>query len=399
MRYFSKSPEEWRKHEKEFLDKEKEKTRRSRKQGLYFLMLNLFVLFIFFIGLRLYYGQLPSGNSAINQILIQIEEPYVPGDLLDVKVRLYNNHNKERTVEVKNFNFQIFKGEKLVYSFSYPHTVKTELTAFTSRLLFDLKREVEITALEAGEYKVVVTVQIDDELVQAQKTFTVIENYQVFLDGLLDFYLPFEDVSFSAHLVNNTARTADINVEKVRYSLKKGDITIFEREIPLNLRFEKVEIGRDVKILDSEQIKLSETGKYLLNFQCFVNGSISSTAVPVFCVSSLETNLKNVGLYSDAPREITAKDQINFSIFVQNQTNKDVFLPLDEIVIRLEPSTLLARLQSVRLWLSPYENYEIFKFSPLNAYLFNQPGFYKIVTQIRLGQETKTLETFIRVLQ
>ncbi len=399
MRYFSRSPEEWRKREKDFLNREKEKTRRSRRQGLYFLMLNVFVLFIFFVGLRLYYRQLPGQSFEINQLFIQLDDPYTSSKQLDIRVRLYNNHNKDRTVTIKNFNFQITKGEGILYSFLQQKPVQATLRAYTSRLLFDLTREIDITALESGQYKVIVSLQVDDQILKAEKTFTAVETYELIVDGLLDFYLPGETAALTAYIRNSTASVKNLNIEKVKYSLKRGNIVIMENEIVLNQQFNDVGIGKEVRILDIPNVKLTEVGNYILNIQCFVNNSISSVTLPVFCVSSAQSNLTNVKLYSDAPQEISGRDQVTFSIFVQNQSSKDVFLILDEITVRLEPSTLLFRNQSVRLWLAPYENYEIFRFYPWNSSIFNQTGFYKVVSQIKLKNETKSLETLIRVLQ
>ncbi len=399
MRYFSRSPDEWKEREKKFLNREKEKTRRSRRQGLYFLMLNLFVLFIFFVGVRLHYKQLPSQGFEMNQLFIQLDDPYVSGNQLDLKVRLYNNHNKDRTVTIKDFSIQIANDEKIVYSFSQQQPVQASLKAFTSRLLFDLKREVEISALESGEYKVIVSARVDDSLTKAEKTFRALETYRIFVDGLLDFYLPGEKAVLSVYVRNNTASVKDMNVEKVKYKLEKDNKVVKEREFVLNQTVEGIGVGKEIKVLDLDDISFFETGNFVLNIQCVVNGSISVATLPVFCVPSTETKLTHVKLYTDAPREIFMKDQVSFSVFVQNQSDKDLFLLADEISVRLEPSTQLLRIQSARLWISPYGNYEIFKFYPWNSSLFGQPGFYKIAAQITVGQEMKSLEAVIRVLE
>lgn len=223
MKYFSRDPDDWKKQEQEFLKREKENTKKYRRQGFYFLIFNLVVVLIFFFGLRLYYAQLPSEESDINQLLLQVESPYNSGLPLDLQVRLYNNYNKEREVILDGFTLSINKGDKTVYSFVQKDTVSASLEPFTSRLLFDLKREVELTSLEAGEYIVHVKVNVNGQQITAQKTFLSVEKYQVDVDGLMDFYFPGEIMKLSVYLINNTAHLRDLEVKSLKVTLKKNN--------------------------------------------------------------------------------------------------------------------------------------------------------------------------------
>lgn len=162
MRYLSKDPEEWKKKEQQFLQREKEKTREYRRKGIYFLILNIVIVLIFFFGLRMYYSQFPSQKADVNQLIIQVETPYISGTPLDVKIRLYNNQNKSREVVISNFTLQILNNEGSVYNFSQKDSVKTTLDALASRLLFDLRRETELNSLRSGEYKVIAKAKVKD---------------------------------------------------------------------------------------------------------------------------------------------------------------------------------------------------------------------------------------------
>jgi len=184
MKYFSKNPEEWKKQEQEFLKKEKEKTQRSRKRGIMLLLVNIAIVVIVFLGLKMYYSQFPSyGSSSRYQILIKTPDAYVSGTPLDVQVRLYNNNHQETTMKISNFSIIIFSPEgKDIYRFSQDEPIEAKFDAFSSRLLFRLLNEVELSSLVAGTYKVAVSLVADGQDIHSEKTFTVLECIQIFCE-------------------------------------------------------------------------------------------------------------------------------------------------------------------------------------------------------------------------
>lgn len=398
MKYLSKDPEEWKKKEQQFLEREREQTRRYRRQGIYFLILNVVIVLIFFFGLRMYYGQFPSQRTEINQLIIQVETPYVSGTSLDVKVRLYNNQNKPREVVISNFTLQILSNEGPVYSFSQKDSVRTTLDAFASRLLFDLRRESELTSLRAGEYTIVVKTKVDDQEVYAQKSFVSTEKYQILVEGLLDFYLVGESMKTSIYLVNNTATVRDLQIQYVKLFLKENEQIVWQKEFPVQSKWPEVGIGKDVRVVDQAEFAFDHEGKYILTVQSLVNGSITSVSLPVMCVRDYEKDLKKVKIYSDVPKQINVREQVAFSAYLQNTTNKDLFLMIDQIDVNLPPSTLSYQRRSVRVWLDPYSQYEIFKFLPWNTSAMTRPGVYKLIVKVLCGSDSKYFESSIQVI-
>ncbi len=398
MRYLSKDPEEWKKKEQQFLQREKEKTREYRRKGIYFLILNIVIVLIFFFGLRMYYSQFPSQKADVNQLIIQVETPYISGTPLDVKIRLYNNQNKSREVVISNFTLQILNNEGSVYNFSQKDSVKTTLDALASRLLFDLRRETELNSLRSGEYKVIAKAKVNDQEVFAQKSFTSVEKYQILVEGLLDFYLVGESMKSSIYIVNNTAAVRDLQVEYVKLSLKEDNQIIWQREFPIQSKWPEVGIGRDIKVLEQE-FSFDHDGKYVLTTQCLVNGSLTSVSLPVVCVRDYEKDLKKIKIYSDAPKQINVREQVAFSVYLQNTTNKDLFLMLDEVDVNLPPSSLGYQRRSVRVWLEPYSQYEIFRFLPWNTPAITRPGVYKLTTKVTCGSDSKYFESSIQVVE
>lgn len=399
MRYFSRDPEEWKKKEQQFLQREKERTKGYRKQGIYFLILNIVIVLIFFFGLKMYYGQFPSQKSEMNQLIIQVETPYVSGTPLDVKVRLYNNQNKSREVIISDFNLQILSSEGAVYNFSQKDSVKTTLDAFTSRLLFDLKREAELDSLRSGEYTIMVKVKVDNQEIFAQKSFASVEKYQILVDGLLDFYLVGENMKSSVYIVNNTATVRDLQVQYAKLILKENDQIIWQKEFSIQSKWPEVGIGKDIRVLEQVEFPFEKEGRYVLTAQCLVNNSLTSVSLPVVCIRDYEKDLKKIKIYSDAPKQINVREQVTFSVYLQNTTNKDLFLMLDEINVTLPPSTLNYQKRSVRVWLDPYSQYEIFRFLPWNTPAMTRSGVYKLTTKILCGSDSKYFESSIQVVE
>ncbi|MEJ5229499.1 MAG: hypothetical protein WHT65_05815 [Pseudothermotoga sp.] len=399
MKYLSKDPEEWKKKEQDFLQREREKTRSHRKQGMYFLLLNIVIVLIFFFGLRMYYSQFPSQKSEMNQLIIQVESPYTSGTSLDVKVRLYNNRNRSREVVLSDFSLQISGSEGVVYSFFQKDTVRTTLDAFSSRLLFDLRREAELTSLKSGEYTITVRLRVDNEEIFAQKSFTSVEKYQLVVDGLLDFYLPGETMSLLIYLVNNTASVRDINIQSLKLSLKESDKVVWQQEFPVQLKYSEVGIGKDVKVADKINYSLQSEGRFVLTVQCSVNNSLVSLSLPVMCTSEYEKDLKKVKIYSDLPKQVSIRNLPTFSVYLQNTTNKDLFFFIDQIDVTLPPSSLSYQKKSVRLWLDAYSQYEIFKFLPWNSPAITRAGIYKLTVRVYSGSDSKDFESSMQVIE
>jgi len=399
MKYLSKDPDEWKKKEENFLQREREKTRSHRRQGMYFLLLNIAIVLIFFFGLRMYYSQFPSQKSEMNQLIIQVESPYTSGVPLEVKVRLYNNRNKSREVVLSDFSLQISGSEGVVYSFFQRDTVRTTLDSFSSRLLFDLRKEAELTSLKSGEYTIIVKLKVDNEEIFAQKSFTSVEKYQLVVDGLLDFYLPGEVMNLSIYLVNNTATVRDLSIQSLKLSLKESDKIVWQREVPVQLKYSEVGIGKDVKIADQMNHPFQNEGRFVLTVQCSVNNSLVSLSLPVICTNEYEKDLKKVKIYSDLPKQVNIRNLPAFSVYLQNTTNKDLFFFIDQIDVALPPSSLSYQKKSVRMWLDPYSQYEIFRFLPWNSPAITQAGVYKLTVRVYSGSDSKDFESSMQVVE
>jgi len=401
MKYFSKDPEEWKKQEQEFLKKEKEKTQRSRKRGIVLLLVNIAIVVIVFLGLRMYYSQFPSyGSSSKYQILIKTPDAFVSGTPLDVQVRLYNNNHQKTTVKISGFSIVIFSPEgKDIYRFSQDKPIEAEFDAFSSRLLFRLLNEVELSSLVEGTYKVAVSLVANGQDIYSEKTFTVLECYDIVLDGLLEFYEPGETLHTEVHIVNNTASVKDLRITRFKFSVKHDDEILWQDEGVLNSVWEKVRVGDSVYLQKDIELKLNTPGAWALDVMVTVNGIDVSKSVPVICISEPTADLKDVEVYTDMPKQFFMGDNIEFSVYLQNNSNRNIYLKIEQMTISILPTPFSSQRRELRLWLQPFSRVEVFKFHPWNKQVISKAGSYKMNVFVKTLSDETFFETNIQVLE
>ena len=398
MKYLSRDPESWRKKEQEIVKREQERTQKYRRRGFYFLLLNIVVVFIFFFGIRSYYAQLSIEKAPASQLLIQCEDTHSVGVPLNVQVRLYNNTEKRREIVISDFTFQIFNAQKQqVYSFKQTQPVKSVFEPFTSRLLFDLKREKEITTLPSGEYIIYVETNVDGKKVSTEKKFVSVERYQLIVENLKDFYFVGEKAQLKVSLVNQTSRVQNLRIDPLNITLRQDGKIVWHSTVQVKPFWQDVKIGEIVELVENMTVPFDKEGVYSIQFECVVNGSTNSLLLPVASIGSGEKNLKKVKIYTDAPKIYNLRSPLQFSVYLLNESKEDVFLEVEEIVVSLLPSSLNFRKGPVRMWLTPYSKYEIFRFYPYSVPAITQPGNYKLLVKVTTKNDRLDFETTLQV--
>lgn len=398
MKYHSRDPESWRKKEQEIARREQEKTQKYRRRGFYFLLLNLVAVFVFFFGIRSYYAQLSIEKAPLNQLLIQCEDTHSAGAPLDVQIRLYNNSEKKREIVISDFAFQIFNAEKQqVYSFKQTQPVRSVFEPFTSRLLFDLKREKEITNLPSGEYTIHVEATVDGKKVSAEKRFTSVERYELIVENFNDFYYVGEKAQLKVSLLNQTSRSQDLRIDPLSVTLKQDGKIVWQTTVQVKPFWQDVKVGEIVELVEALVVPFDREGVYSIQLECVVNGSTNSLLLPVACISNAEKNLKKVKIYTDAPKIYNLRTPLQFSVYLLNESRDDVFLEIEEIIVSLLPTSLNFKKGPVRMWLTPYSKYEIFRFYPYSVPAITQPGNYKLLVKVSTKNDRLDFETTLQV--
>ncbi|HBT38669.1 MAG: Uncharacterized protein XD58_0784 [Thermotoga sp. 50_1627] len=398
MKYLSRDPESWRKKEQEIAKREREKTQRYRRRGFYFLLLNLVAVFIFFFGIRSYYAQLSIEKAPPNQLLIQCEDTHSAGVPLDVQIRLYNNSEKRREIVISDFTFQIINSDKQqVYSFKQTQPVRSVFEPFTSRLLFDLKREKEITNLPSGEYVIHVEAIVDGKKVSAEKKFMSVERYELIVENFSDFYYVGENAQLKLFLVNQTSRVQDLRIDPVSVTLKHDGKIVWQNTVQVEPFWQNVKVGELIELIETLLVPFDKEGVYSLQLECVVNGSTNSLVLPVACINEAEKNLKKVKVYTDAPKIYNMRTPLQFSVYLLNESRDDVFLEIEEIIVSLLPTSLNFKKGPVRMWLAPYSKYEIFRFYPYSVSAITQPGNYRLLVKVATKNDRLDFETTLQV--
>jgi len=128
MKYYTRSPEEWRKR-----DEEKERQRKAkfdaRRRSLLFLLANLALAFSMLVIVRIYISRRPPTPGVIDglQVVIKAESEVISSKPLDVKVWIYNRDPRKKEATISNFHFEITRDDNKVYTFDYPHKVPFNL--------------------------------------------------------------------------------------------------------------------------------------------------------------------------------------------------------------------------------------------------------------------------------
>uniref|UniRef100_A0A832MQE9 Uncharacterized protein n=1 Tax=Pseudothermotoga hypogea TaxID=57487 RepID=A0A832MQE9_9THEM len=355
-------------------------------------------MFVFFFGIRSYYAQLSIEKAPLNQLLIQCEDTHSAGAPLDVQIRLYNNSEKKREIVISDFAFQIFNAEKQqVYSFKQTQPVRSVFEPFTSRLLFDLKREKEITNLPSGEYTIHVEATVDGKKVSAEKRFTSVERYELIVENFNDFYYVGEKAQLKVSLLNQTSRSQDLRIDSLSVTLKQDGKIVWQTTVQVKPFWQDVKVGEIVELVEALVVPFDREGVYSIQLECVVNGSTNSLLLPVACISNAEKNLKKVKIYTDAPKIYNLRTPLQFSVYLLNESRDDVFLEIEEIIVSLLPTSLNFKKGPVRMWLTPYSKYEIFRFYPYSVPAITQPGNYKLLVKVSTKNDRLDFETTLQV--
>jgi len=160
MKYFSKSPEEWNDYDQK---KKNEKERnnlshRRIKKYTNLLLIAIAVTAILFMIFGNNIGQrLPNlvSFSGINMNLLAEEVYDFPKALSDVKITVTNISKASKKISIDNFSFIIINTAtaETVYNFVFPQKIETEFSGISSKVLFNLEKEAEVSSIPNGEYE------------------------------------------------------------------------------------------------------------------------------------------------------------------------------------------------------------------------------------------------------
>jgi len=379
MKYYTRSPEEWRKR-----DEEREKRRRAkfnaRRRSLLFLLANLALVFSMIVVVRIYISKRPITPGVVDgfQIVIKTEDEIISSKPLDVKIWIYNREPREKEATISKFHFEIMKGEDKIYSFDYPHKVPFILKKFEGKLVFDLSREVDLRYLKPGYYNIIVSMYINERNVKISKEIKVIEKLDVVFSNLSMFYILGESIKPTINIVNFSGSFKDLEVSKVEVTMEKDGEIILKRTKNLS-KIIKMGPEESASIIDIE-IPSPETGKFVIKASVYTSEGIFSKATSVSYIENPDTDVKGVRIVTDFPKYAVKGDKIFFHVYLVNDTNKDKYILIKKMMIVISDNFPIFSkdMKNLRVWLEPYSQVEIYRVFPWEKIVFTEVGNFKL---------------------
>ncbi len=407
MKYYSKSPEEWKKE-----DEKKgwfEKTAALKRRAWIFLFINILLVFGVFIMVGIYTGgsglNLPffqSRNRLPGPIQIYIKfketgETFRLGEPLDIRVYAQNTERFSEDITIQNFSFVIENSVgEAVYVFNYPSKVVKKLEKFEVVLLFDLKKEKILNDLKKGEYTVKVSMRLNNRDVTIAKNFTVEEVYEVVVEGFQPFYFTGEIPYFKIGMKN-------LNLKDVKVFLKTISFNV-ENENGMKIETKKYKVNQEyylpkesaIEIIQVEpKLKFDKLGLYRFTVNLLTDKGEYDFNRSFVVINKEKLSIKNLGVFIESPINVTVNEIFDVKVYLYNSDASDKYTLIKNasFVVTGNGEVSTDTLTDLRLWFTKNEKILVFE----KELSFDHPGEYKILVLFKtdLGNIYKELKLYV----
>jgi hypothetical protein len=389
MKYFSKSPEEWNDYDQK---KKNEKERnnlshRRIKKYTNLLLIAIAVTAILFMIFGNNIGQrLPNlvSFSGINMNLLAEEVYDFPKALSDVKITVTNISKASKKISIDNFSFIIINTAtaETVYNFVFPQKIETEFSGISSKVLFNLEKEAEVSSIPNGEYEIRANMTINGKNIVLKKFFRY--NHELIMNVYTqeEFYVQGEKPVVKFVLSNMT----DSKVTKEFFgdiSVKSSDKIILKKQITfgsLNLNpMEILELTYQIQ----EDIPF---GQYMIEFNSPSFEKVYTAGLMVAKEkekdgSQLQLGVTNMSYYS--------KGELLFlQVSLENKIKNQRYLQVDQVFIQLKNDEKVIFEYNndtpQRVFISPMVVKKIFDINDFKEIRLERIGNYEIKISVKI---------------
>ena len=389
MKYFSKSREEWNDYDQK---KKNEKERnnlshRRIKKYTNLLLIAIAVTAILFMIFGNNIGQrLPNlvSFSGINMNLLAEEVYDFPKALSDVKITVTNISKASKKISIDNFSFIIINTAtaETVYNFVFPQKIETEFSGISSKVLFNLEKEAEVSSIPNGEYEIRANMTINGKNIVLKKFFRY--NHELIMNVYTqeEFYVQGEKPVVKFVLSNMT----DSKVTKEFFgdiSVKSSDKIILKKQITfgsLNLNpMEILELTYQIQ----EDIPF---GQYMIEFNSPSFEKVYTAGLMVAKEkekdgSQLQLGVTNMSYYS--------KGELLFlQVSLENKIKNQRYLQVDQVFIQLKNDEKVIFEYNndtpQRVFISPMVVKKIFDINDFKEIRLERIGNYEIKISVKI---------------
>ena len=389
MKYFSKSPEEWNDYDqKKKVEKERNSLSHRRiKRYTNLLLIAIAVTAILFMIFGNNIGQrLPNSVSfsGMNMNLLAEEDYDFPKALSDIKITVTNISKTSKKLAIDNFSFIIVNTvtAETVYNFVYPQKIETDFSGISSKVLFNLEKEAEVSRIPNGDYEIRANMTINGKNIVLKKFFRY--NHELIMNVYTqeEFYVQGEKPVVKFILSNMT----DSKVTKEFFgdiSVKSSDKIIIKKQITfgsLNLNpMEILELTYQIQ----EDIPF---GQYMIEFNSPSFEKTYSTGLMVAKEkekdgSQLLLGVTNMSYYS--------KGELLFlQLSLENKIKNQRYLQVDQVFIQLKNDEKVIFEYNndtpQRILISPMVVKKIFDINDFKEIRLERIGNYEIKISVKI---------------
>ncbi|HOT31508.1 MAG TPA: hypothetical protein PLM73_08145 [Petrotogaceae bacterium] len=389
MKYFSKSPEEWNDYDQK---KKAEKERNNRpykriKRYTNLLLIAIAITAILFMIFGNNIGQrLPNlvSFSGINMNLLADEVYDFPKALSGVKITVTNISKASKKIIIDNFSFIIVNTAtaETVYNFVFPQKIETEFSGISSKVLFSLEKEAEVSSIPNGEYEIRANMTINGKNIVLKKFFRY--NHELIMNVYTqeEFYVQGEKPVVKFVISNMT----DSKVTKEFFgdiSVKSSDKIILKKQITfgsLNLNpMEIIELTYQIQ----EDIPF---GQYMIEFNSPSFEKVYTAGLMVAKEkekdgSQLQLGVTNMSYYS--------KGELLFlQVSLENKIKNQRYLQVDQVFIQLknDEKVIFEYNNDIpqRVLISPMVVKKIFDINDFKEIRLERIGNYEIKISVKI---------------
>ncbi|MGQ9856507.1 MAG: hypothetical protein ACUVQF_07200 [Fervidobacterium sp.] len=345
-----------------------------RKRSFRFLFLNIFIVlmvFVFLFFVRNISPRLYSNIADSLQLTIELNKlEYSAPEKVGAKVYVVNTKRTDKNFVVSEFYFQLSNDKRTIYDFSYQSAVEGVAPALGKRLLFNLEDQVSISNLENGTYYVYARCKINGKPVEIKRSFNYTE--EIFY-GILtqQFYLVGEEIQPSLIIVNRTAKTQELKLERIVWTYKEDKMTQNLSEMV------KIHPGQFATFQFERKFKVLDMGNAELSAQVyFEDGSIKEVKIVVPTVKDYERNPKDLDFSIETLESVVINKYADIQVFLVNKVNRERFIKYDSVQFSIPEIGYNFELRNRRLYAFPFGKTLIGKLERLS---FTKPGVYNLI--------------------
>ena len=380
MKYYSKSPEEWKKEDES--KGVKERIDYLRKRAWLFLIINILIVFVAVIMVRYYVSLAPEkGRVGPLNVIIRMKDPdaiYTLGEPITASISVQNTSKRLTGFSLGEFQLVILDSDGTVkYSFSRKVDYEGELKGFEVIPIFNLTDWDLLSDLEPGKYTLKVSMKVNGVLVTMARSFSVVEHYDIVVEGMKDFYFLGEIPLYVIGVENGNLKETKIKITEASVRLEDAEgRKVEERKFTVNEEYDLPEKGATKVMEFSPRIKFDRLGEYKMTVTFHTDKGVLQAVRTFSVISKSMLSIKDVRVLIESPLYVKSGEKFAVKIFLYNDSQDNRFILVDSGSFFIEGKGKITgeKVEGLRVRLGRNEKVKVFE----KSVALKETGEYKI---------------------